>query len=502
MMGISRFTKLFGYGILAFWLMGAIPLLAQKHDYQWMFNSFWLDTNAVIDFNDHQTLVKKVVTPIKFSITNTNVTMSDREGRFQFATNGCFIVGPDLEIMENGNRINDNAAFSRYCRLAYTNGHQSMLALPDPANDNAYYLVHNSLYDALDSLGDDAILLTKIDMSSNNGLGKVLWKNKPLIADSSTYGASLTAVKHSDGQSWWVFNPLLYENAYARFLIDSTGVHGPYFQNIGRFAAIKGEWGGAAQFTPDGKKYIRWHARDGTFIFDVDRTTGLLSNFQWIDNRLDTTYLVYAGMAVSPNSRFLYLSNLTEVHQYDLHAGDILASKVLVGTWDPSVRHKRGGTASIWAGQLGPDCRIYFTSTSGVDKLHVIHYPNRKGTACDFRVHSFQLPDAHAGSLPHYPNYRLDSGPVCDSSIVLNTRPRRAAALQPFTLYPNPAHSSIFIETSATYDLVEISDLQGRVWLEHRDTGPVAIDALLPGMYIVRLHYRSQFVGVQKLVVQ
>jgi hypothetical protein len=496
---IKRIGTILGYGILACWLLGAIPLLAQKHDYQWMFNAAWLDTNAVIDFNDGQALAKKVVTPIDFFIDNTNVTMSDREGRFQFATNGCFVVGPDLQIMENGDRINDNSAFSRYCRLAYTNGHQSMLALPDPSNDNAYYLVHNSLYDALDSLGDDAILLTKIDMSSNNGLGKVLWKNKPLIADSSTYGASLTAVKHSDGQSWWVFNPLLYENAYARFLIDSTGAHGPYFQNIGRLAAIKGEWGGAAQITPDGNKYIRWHARDGTFIFDVDRSTGLLSNFQWIDNRLDTTYLVYAGMAVSPNSRFLYLSNLTEVHQYDLHADDILASKVLVGTWDPTLEGRPG---SIWAGQLGPDCRIYFTSTSSADRLHVIHHPNRKGTECDFRVHSFQLPQSHAGSIPHYPNYRLDSGPVCDSSIVLNTWPRKVTEPQPFNLYPNPARSSVTIEASSAYDLVEITDLQGRVWLEHRDRGPVAIEVLPPGMYIVRLHYRLQLVGVQKLVVQ
>jgi hypothetical protein len=502
MIRMKRCYKLFGYGALAFWLMGAIPLLAQKHDNQWMFNAAWLDTNAVIDFNDGQALAKKVPTPIDFFIDNTNVTMSDHDGRFQFATNGCFVVGPDLEIMENGNRINDNAAFSRYCPWGYTNGHQSMLALPDPANENGYYLVHNSWYLAQDSIGDEAILLTKIDMSFNNGLGTVLWKNKPLIGDSTTYGASLTAVKHEDGVSWWLINPMLYENAYARFLIDSNGVHGPYFQNIGRLSDPIGVKGGAAQFTPDGKKYIRWHSDDGTYLFDVDRSTGLLSNFQWIDNRLDTTYLVYAGLAVSPNSRFLYLSNLTEVHQYDLHADDIQASKVLVGTWDPSVRHKRGGTASIWAGQLGPDCRIYFTSTSGVDKLHVIHYPNFKGTACDFRVHSFQLPDAHAGSLPHYPNYRLDSGPVCDSSIVLNTRPRRAAAPQSFKLFPNPAHSSIFIETSATYDLVEISDLQGRIWLEHRESGTVDIDALPPGMYIVRLHFRSQLVGVQKLVVQ
>jgi hypothetical protein len=124
------------------------------------------------------------------------------------------------------------------------------------------------------------------------------------------------------------------------------------------------------------------------------------------------------------------------------------------------------------------------------------------GTACDFRVHSFQLPDAHAGSLPHYPNYRLDSGPVCDSSIVLNTGPSRASAPLPFRLYPNPEHSSVTIETPTTYDQVEISDLQGRVWLVHRDRGPVVIDALPPGMYIVRLHYRSQLVGVQKLVVQ
>ena len=67
--------------------------------------------------------------------------------------------------------------------------------------------------------------------------------------------------------------------------------------------------------------------------------------------------------------------------------------------------------------QLGPDGRVYINSTSGVNEMHVIQYPNKKGIACEVRQHSVQLPTFIIRTMPHFPNYRLGplDGSPCDT---------------------------------------------------------------------------------------
>ena len=168
----------------------------------------------------------------------------------------------------------------------------------------------------------------------------------------------------------------------------------------------QGNGAGQALFSPDGKKYARYSAADELRLFDFDRTTGELSNFQLIEIPPDTIGnppLGRGGVAFSPSGRFLYCSNWDTVFQLDLEAENIQASLEIVAEWDGYfVDDLPFLPASFWLMQLAPDCRIYITMANTVDILHVIHEPDNKGLACNVQQH-IELPAYNAGTMPNFP---------------------------------------------------------------------------------------------------
>ena len=56
---------------------------------------------------------------------------------------------------------------------------------------------------------------------------------------------------------------------------------------------------------------------------------------------------------------------------------------------------------------LGPDSKIYFSTTSTTTALHVINYPDLPGTACDIQQHGVILPKFNDHTMHRFPNYRL-----------------------------------------------------------------------------------------------
>jgi len=121
---------------------------------------------------------------------------------------------------------------------------------------------------------------------------------------------------------------------------------------------------GQAVYSNDGKYYCSLTSKiiglTDLYIFNFDRTTGLLSN-QLSEILLDTCFT--PGVAISPNNRFLYLSLLDNIYQYDLQASDVLASKTLVATYDGYTSPKTISGFEFWCTfgplALGPDGRIY-----------------------------------------------------------------------------------------------------------------------------------------------
>ena len=95
-----------------------------------------------------------------------------------------------------------------------------MVFIPDPMDTLRYYLIHNSavLQENPLTYWVDALRYSIIDMRYNNGLGKTIIKNVPLINDSTTI-ADIALVKHSNNQDWWIVVKKFIRGSYDKFLL-------------------------------------------------------------------------------------------------------------------------------------------------------------------------------------------------------------------------------------------------------------------------------------------
>lgn len=440
--------------LLLFYSCSIIAQIGDKHDYIWILGR---DVDLTIpggqgnlyDFNGDSLEVSFLVKDMEIEITNASI--SDTAGNLLFYTNGCYIADATHEMMENGDEINyPGWAYDTHCTGFDGYRHiQGAMILPQPDSSDIYYLFHTKTtlmeippFD-FDILGTP-FLYTKIDMSKNNGLGAVVEKNQFVLGDT-LQPEHLTAVRHANGNDWWIVMTRQFSDLYYKMLFTSEGVDSIQMQQIGIPEALSSRGGGQSVFSPDGTKYARYDPASQIHLFDFDRSTGELSNFQNL-TILDTAFT--GGIAISPNSRYLYVSSTLYLFQFDLEATDIQASKTLIGTYDGFMDPF---STNFWKLQLAPDCRIYMHSTSGVSSMHVIQHPDRKGLACDFQQHALALPSNNGLGFPNFPNYRLGVTPTypCDSTIAFQTIVAIDEVLEQkneVKIFPNPTSDLINIE--------------------------------------------------------
>ncbi len=384
-----------------------------KLDYIWLlgYDSNLTDLTfggSILDFNTSPP--HAYYKYLDMNIDVTNASMCDEEGNLLFYTNGIYIANREHEVMLNGDSLNPDPLTLDWRDDGYRL-YQGVLTLPLPEDASLYYLFHEERTWVGDPVYWTLIphmMYTTIDMELDGGLGGVIQKNKLVLEDTLDFG-KLTAVRHANGRDWWLPVPEYNSNRYYRFLFDPEGLEEMEPQIIGEEVP---SGLGQAVFSPDGSKYARMNgisATVGAFldIYDFDRCSGLFSNH----NRVQYPQSFGAqGVAISPNSRFLYVPAGLQVFQYDLHAEDIAASEVIVASYDGFVSPL---PTYFFLAQLAPDGKIYICASSTVNVLHIIHKPDEKGAACAFEQHGLILPTLNKFSLPNFPNYRL--GPLDDS---------------------------------------------------------------------------------------
>ena len=429
-------------------------LLAQnshaKHDNIWLMgteddNSDPFFGGTKIDFTTEPATISDVSTNISFNRTNT--TMSDTAGNLQFYTNGIRIMNAEGELMENGDGLNP-CYFSEPYEEVGLPLPQIVLALPYPNHPNWYVLIHEvpENYETIDTYPENVLVYslkyTLIDMAENGGLGKVIAKNQTIFEDTLKMGG-LTAVRHGNGRDWWIVLNEYGANCKYSMLLSPTGFTLPNRYCLGD---NNNYWGVTqAVFSPDGSKYVQ--SNDSSVsIFDFDRCSGELSN------PIALSFDEYtAGIAIAPNSRYLYLSNyLTKLFQFDLYAPDIAASKTLVAEYDGFQVGNMAHTFCFL--QLAPDNKIYTCGIGSVVYLNVINQPNLQGVACDVQQHSVPLFSYNNATLPNHPNYRLGALPPerCAWAVGIQEAspqpPPKEGELQNLLLVmPNPASNNFVL---------------------------------------------------------
>ena len=458
----------------------------EKYDYVWLFGyapemSHPKLGGSRLDFNPLLIDTSSFIIPFRFKAISM---IGNSNGKLLFYTNGCQIANRDHQIMANGDELNPGLEHDIYCSYGYPRA-QGVLSLPWPGNEEQYVIFHTQFNQDNSEVHDLRYTVIKTDTLA--GLGAVVSKNQPLIV-GEPLADMLTAVRHGNGRDWWVVLPRTSSNTHYLFLLTPEGLQGPIERNFGA------EWDyryyrGHAVFSPDGKKYIRANPTNGLRITDFDRCTGVFSNPIAIPLLGDSVDI--CGVAVSPNSRRLYLSTGFKLWQYDLMATDVAASALLVGEFDG---FQSPFNATFYQPMLAPDGKIYMTCTNGNDVLHVIHNPNAEGLACEFQQHGLAIPTYHAFMAPNFPHYRLYDvpGSVCDS---LGIDAPMVGSLSSVTskgvvLFPNPTSGQISWTGLPEGERVtiRIHDALGRLCFESaKSEHSVNLEMLQDGLYFLSL---------------
>jgi hypothetical protein len=378
-------------------------LFAQKHDYVWISGPSY--GNFEINFNTFPPVIKPW--KIDYYFVYNNLSIANKEGELDFFSDGCSIRNRNNKSMDNGATFNYDETYRLYCGTGNSYPIRRVLfALPDYTGYCLFYLSANYLEN---KCLNEEFLMAKIDMTKNQGLGKVMWKDSFLLKKVCLQDAS--AVKHANGRDWWILLGSNNSHAYYRFLYQpDIGVQGPLIQEIENPLLDDYFYHGWSTFSPDGKRYASVMNRAGLALYDFDRCTGLLSNLRFTKAGTDGP-INLPCIAFSPNSRYLYHASDSgrQMVQYDCTLADFGTKRTTVSPYKAIYQDM----------QPGPDGKMYvWSGTVFKDSLiTVIDFPNRRGMACRVRPQQLLLPNRGFSLSAHYPNYRL--GPLdhtaCDT---------------------------------------------------------------------------------------
>lgn len=423
----------------------------------------------------------------------SQATISDAEGNLVCYTNDINLYNHTHQIVENGDNFQSLAQFPQGYFL-----NQGVTILPLPDTQGVYIMIDGSQKDIGTDIITERLRYSITDMSLNNALGKVTQKKITIENTSDTINAGfLNPVRHGNGKDWWLLGVKYETNRLRKHLITSEGVHFHDEQVIGE--PVRNGIGFAA-YSPSGEWYGRYvlsgtaaNPKTGFYLYRFDRCTGQLSS------PIHKAYQppeYYGGLAFSPNSRFLYIAKHTKIYQYDLEAGDILASEHLVAEYDGFL-DEQGVPTRFYGLQLAPDNKIYgIVAGFNTRYLHVIDQPDLPGDSCNVIQHGVYLPAHNFGTLPNMPNFRLYATDTpCDSMVNAISPPPSLLAKTIIHVWPIPAadvlHFSADTSMEESLDL-QIFDTFGRMVLRRKNIQlspffSIRLDALPAGAYFYLL---------------
>lgn len=446
-----------------------------------------------LDFISGGLVVSTPTRTIGFGRTSANITNAN--GYLLFSCNGTFVANALGDTMLNGSGLNPGPYADLYPEGLHIS--QGVLILPKPDSPDIYYLLHMTIDNSM-VINAEHLLLTTIDMSLDGGLGGVVSKNQAILNDELNLG-HLTAARHANGRDWWAFCHKLNTNSFYRYLITPSGIALDGTQSIGM---PRPPDSGQVCFSPDGTKFAYYWRDHGLEVFRFDRCTGLFSapaSVTYTDGELG------AGSAFSRNGRFLYITDVFNVYQYDTEAPDLAASEVLIAEWDSTYSPFPPLATLFDIAQLAPDGKIYIGTGNSTDKLHVIHRPDSAGGACDTEPHGIALPLLFNNSLPNHPNYHLGpvDGTVCDS-LGINAGVTELVVQANISAYPNPSSGAFTLNYPAQSVVgeLEVRDLSGRVVLHESipqwsQVHNVALHGEAAGMYQSRLRWGTRSISTR-----
>ena len=473
---------------------------------QWRYDNNWVLGDSVrIDFSNLSN--PQFFPSASFNDEACN-SLSDSVGNLLFFTSqmhhtyGTDLLGVILNreeaVMENGDSL-----------LIYSSGTNGTYFLNYPGSDSLFYLFTTELH----QIGDVylQIYYNIIDISLDSGRGSVIQKNVLLI-DSVT--EKMCAIKHGNGRDWWLILHSEKSNEFVKYLIDPSGIHGPYYQNIGAYYLQNV---GEITTNKSGNKLCSVGSLSVKDLFDFDRCSGNLFNYTELGSPpYDSAVCCkqYYGCEFSSDGNRLYIRNadyvgvdcFNEIDQYTVNCSNILASKV-------EIANLLCDNLNIGQLQIASNDKIYVAcnySSSFLDSsynyLTVINNPDDSGLACNLNLYSLYLGGRKSRvGLPNYANFNLGAlnGSECDTlKDGINEGGVNEIIIE---IYPNPTNDELTIEVlnGIAPKEIEITNEVGQVLMKLKQTKPnlkLNIKSFSSGIYFVKVLMKDGSVTVRKFV--
>lgn len=432
-------------------------------------------------------------------------SICDSNGKMEFCTNGYSIMGIDLQFLDGGYRLMDSAFFD--FDDGWSGYSQSSIILP--IDDSIYFFINSGcseycldnvwLAPNTDKAPFDLLYLNKINTKANGGAGKVVERMKPIVQGEYISKTQMMACRHANGKDWWLLKMMHDSVSVYTFLItkDSFYNYGkqsfpyPRKKYSGGYYEIMGQ----IQLSRDGNKFAATcnNGHNELFLADFDRCTGILSNKTKLNIPIQQTDKNSTGLCFSPNGRFIYTVNYTNIQQYDTWDPDSSTAWYYVAGIDTISTYFMGYSM----GYLGWDDKLYIGNWNGLGKtMSVIDSPDNKGISCSWCPKCMRFPDTLGGATnpPCQPNYNLgkDTSINCWPVAVENT----TTISESLFVYPNPTSGRLLIRGCNPDAPKELFSQSGQLLLRTKEN-ELDLSRFAKGIYLLRCEGQ-----VRKVVVE
>lgn len=453
--------------LLFSWLVASIQISsAQKEAWNWNFG-----INAGLKFDS--TLTPTAITTSAMTNFEGVASISDRDGKLLFYTNGTNVYNALNEQMPNG-----------FGLLGHASSTQSSIIVRKPLSDSLYYIF------TVDYLsGSNGLQYSIVDMTLDGGKGDLSSKNNVLLANSRE---KVTAIRHANGIDFWILVIDWQTDDLYAYLVNHTGVSAiPVVSpmdmlQMGITNPGINRSNGYMKANLQGNRIAMglWAAYSFD-LFDFDNATGIVSNHIKIQGNATTMGPTY-GVEFSPDGSKLYGTTMSapfKLIQFDLNSnnGDTLFAKRTILKSEPNSLCNNYYYGAL---QLGPNGKIY--STTECDTfLNVISQPDSLGQACNFQPRS--IPLAGRECKLGLPNFIADMSILTPTKIILQS----AEQFLPL-LYPNPTNGNLTLsfnsksEERVTFILTDVFGRERQKQEEVFDGQRLKID-LPNGIYYATL---------------
>ncbi len=416
-----------------------------------------------------------------------SVVANDTAGNLLFYSTGCEVYHRNFELMENGDGISPGD-FCKTPSFGFGNIRSGNITLPIPGQWDKHLFFHlNAQVDDKGNFLVHNLLVTTIDMSANNGMGRVVSKNEVVVEDSLI--DAMAAVRHGNGRDWWVVVPRGTNREFWTILIGPNGIQEkilrtlppPYFPFSKTIKSTDPPFnlipvdeyqfevgGGQISFSPDGRFFCRVCPRGGFIdLYRFDRCVGdfkLMRNFRMLDDPLQGDLGAFAaGVTFSPDSKILYFNNGYGLFQFSLvQNGFHTREPILIENYDEYKEFNL--SVNFFQMRNAPDGRIYMGTGNGTRYLHVIENPNELGEACNFRQRGIHLPKYNGWVINYFPNFNLRDDPygTCDT---LGINPYGGPPYADFEVVNNPVvdgRIKFFVPTDSPITQLSVYAITGQ----------------------------------------